>query len=61
MTTKPMTVEKLITILGQYEPGSFVKVYNKTYHELVFIEKIVTKADPSNKNPDVIFEVESNS
>lgn len=57
MTTQPMTVEKLITILEQYEPGSFVKIYSKTYHDLVFIDKIVTKQDPNNEFPDVIFEI----
>lgn len=57
MTNKPMTVEKLITILEQYEPASFVKVYDKTYHDIVLIDNIVTKQDPDNAYPDVVFEI----
>ncbi len=57
MTTKPMTIKELITILEEYEPSSFVKVYDKTSHELVFIDEIVTKTDPDNEFPDVVFEI----
>jgi hypothetical protein len=52
-----MTVGKLISALQQYEPESLVKVYDETYFDLMFIDKIVTKLDPDSKYPDVIFEI----
>ena len=53
----PLNVGKLREILEEYEPSSLVKVYDTTSHELVFIDNIVTKSDPDNEYPDVVFEI----
>jgi hypothetical protein len=52
-----LNVGKLIEILSQYDERSLVKVLDKTYFELVFIDKIDTKVNPDSDYPDVIMEI----
>ena len=52
-----LTVGKLKEILDQYDDNSLVKVFDKSHFDLVFIDKIVSKPDPEETYPDVIFEI----
>lgn len=53
---KPLTVGKLKEILDQYDDNSLVKVYDSTFFDLVFVDKIFKK-DDGGEFPDVIFQI----